>query len=92
MFFSPNLFELQNIPLNPEYSKVTTLITKAKIAIKIPAKIIKYRFEQDEIIKLLDLEWWDLNIDVLRANYKKFHNIKDLLSDEDFLCLNSRDK
>lgn len=35
----------------------------------IPAKIIKYRFSQDEIEKLLKSEWWNWDIEEIRKNY-----------------------
>lgn len=47
----------------------------------IPVKIIKYRFENDEIEKLLELKWWNMDIENLKYNYKKFHNVKELLND-----------
>lgn len=31
----------------------------------IPAKIIKYRFSEEIIKKLLKLQWWDLSLDLL---------------------------
>lgn len=31
------------------------------IAVGIPAKIIKYRFNQEQIQQLLELKWWELN-------------------------------
>lgn len=48
----------------------------------IPAKIMRYRFEINEINKLLEIEWWNADIENLKNNYKKFHNIKELLNDE----------
>lgn len=50
----------------------------------VPAKHIKYRFD-DETIKLInESEWWDWDEDKLRASYKLFHNpeifIKKLLN------------
>lgn len=47
----------------------------------IPAKIICYRFEKNEIERLLQLKWWDKDIKYLKNNFKKFHNIKELLND-----------
>lgn len=49
----------------------------------IPAKLIKYRFEEKDIQKLINLKWWDLDIVYLKNNYKKFHNIKDFLQETD---------
>lgn len=42
----------------------------------VPAKIIKYRFDEDEIKQLLKIKWWDMNIEYLRKNVEKFHDIK----------------
>lgn len=35
-----------------------------------PAKIIKYRFDEDTIKKLQKSEWWNWDIDKIKANYK----------------------
>ena len=32
----------------------------------IPAKIIKYRFDEETIKKLLDLKWWDMDSEILK--------------------------
>lgn len=47
----------------------------------IPAKIIKYRFEQEEIQFLLQFKWWDKEMEWLQENFKKFHNIKNFVND-----------
>jgi len=46
----------------------------------VPAKIIKYRFEDKEIDKLLNLKWWDMDLEYLKNNFTKFHNIEKVLS------------
>lgn len=38
----------------------------------VPAKIIKYRFSQEQIEKLLISKWWDMSEDKLRANIALF--------------------
>lgn len=58
-------------------SVVTKNIPAYAIVAGVPAKIIKYRFNKNEIDRLLDIKWWDLEIDFLKENYKKFHNIDD---------------
>jgi len=48
----------------------------------VPAKIIKYRFSEEEIGDLLKLKWWDKDFAWIKHNYKKLHhiaNVKDLL-------------
>ena len=42
-----------------------------------PAKLIKYRFDEDTIDKLLKIKWWDWSID------KIIHN-RHLLNSDDF--------
>lgn len=41
----------------------------------VPAKIIKYRFDDETISKLLKSEWWNRDIGWLEENYKQFHTI-----------------
>lgn len=45
----------------------------------IPAKIIRYRFKKNDIEALLNLKWWNMDIDYLKKNFKLFHKIDDLL-------------
>lgn len=52
------------------------------IAGGVPAKIIKYRFDNDEIEKLLNIKWWNMDIKFLKDNFKNFHNIKEFLNHE----------
>ena len=37
-----------------------------------PAKIIKYRFPEDIIKRLLNLNWWELDDKTIKANYQLF--------------------
>jgi len=60
-------------------SVVTKDIPPYAIVGGIPAKIIKYRFERNEIDQLLKIKWWDMDLDYLRKNYKKLHDIKKFL-------------
>lgn len=40
-----------------------------------PARLLKYRFEKDQIEFLLKDKWWDKDTEWLKANYKRFHDI-----------------
>lgn len=44
----------------------------------IPAKIIKYRFDESEIEYLLKLKWWNKDEDWLNKYVGLFHDIKEL--------------
>ncbi len=63
-------------------SVVTKDIPPYAIAGGVPAKIIRFRFEINEIEKLLELKWWDMDAEYLKVNFKKFHNIKNFLEFE----------
>ncbi len=58
---------------------VTKNIPPYAIVGGVPAKIIKYRFEQDEINHLLNAKWWDKDIDWLKDNFNLFHDIKEYM-------------
>lgn len=45
----------------------------------VPAKVLRYRFEENEIAFLKQFKWWDKDIDWLHKNYKQFHDIKKLM-------------
>lgn len=38
----------------------------------VPAKIIRYRFEESQIVKLLNLKWWNLPDNILKSNLQLF--------------------
>ncbi len=48
----------------------------------VPAKLIKYRFEENQIERLLILKWWDRDLAWLRKNYRIFHDIKLFAAEE----------
>ena len=38
----------------------------------VPARVIKYRFDEDIIKRLLSIEWWNWPYDVLKVNRHLF--------------------
>ena len=44
----------------------------------IPAKLIRYRFEETVIKELLALQWWGRDISWIKNNYKLFNSVKNL--------------
>ncbi len=72
-------------------SIVTKNIPDYAIAVGIPAKVIKYRFEETIINKLLELKWWNLSENKLKDYIELFQienfNLKDLNKiNEEYLC------
>ena len=61
-------------------SVVTKNIPPYAIVGGVPARIIKYRFEKEEIERLLDMRWWDMDIEYLKENFTKFHDVKGFLN------------
>ncbi|WP_305777731.1 CatB-related O-acetyltransferase [Mucilaginibacter sp. L196] len=57
-------------------SIVTRDVPPYSIVVGAPAKVIKYRFTQDEIDFLMNFRWWEKDHEWVKANYKDFHNIK----------------
>ena len=55
---------------------VTTDIPSYAVAVGIPARVIKYRFEKEEIEFLENFKWWDKSHDWLKNNFKNLHDIK----------------
>jgi len=47
----------------------------------VPAKVIKFRFSELEILKLLELKWWNLSIEQLRKISPKMINTNFLFND-----------
>ena len=60
---------------------VTKDIEPYSIVGGVPAKEIKKRFTTQQIDKLLLLKWWDKDINWIKTNVLKFHNVEDLLKD-----------
>lgn len=44
----------------------------------IPAKILRYRFEEVDIAKLIEFKWWNKDRNWLAKNYKKMHSIQNI--------------
>lgn len=51
---------------------VTKDVPPYAIVAGVPARIIKFRFPEDIIKKLLEIRWWNWDDEKIRANYKLF--------------------
>ena len=49
----------------------------------VPAQIIKYRFDEDKIQRLLKIKWWNWSVDDIKENSKYFSDVDDLLENTD---------
>lgn len=47
----------------------------------VPARVIRYRFSEEEITKLLDFKWWNKDIEWVKLNAYKFGNISDFINE-----------
>lgn len=63
-------------------SVVTKDVLPYSIVGGVPAKIIKYRFKESEITKLLKIKWWNWNIEKIKKNINLFENIKKITLEE----------
>ncbi len=58
---------------------VTKDVPPYAIVVGIPAKILKYRFSEDQIQFLLDFKWWNKSDQWIRESYKDFHNLDSFI-------------
>jgi acetyltransferase-like isoleucine patch superfamily enzyme len=66
-------------------SIVTKDIPDYAVAAGVPAKVIKYRFENNIVEKLLQLKWWELPEELLRKNIEIFQ--KENFNPDDLIYL-----
>lgn len=55
-------------------SVVTKDIPPYAIAVGVPARVIRYRFSQDIIERLLEIKWWDFNDDQIQEHIEFFRD------------------
>jgi len=55
---------------------VTKNVPSYAIVVGVPAKVLRYRFDQAEIEYLNEFKWWDRDFDWLRQNHQLFHDVK----------------
>ena len=60
-------------------SMVTKDIPPYAIAVGVPAKVIRYRFTEEQIAKLLELKWWDKSEEWIKENADKFEHIDNFI-------------
>lgn len=58
---------------------VTKNVPPYAIAVGIPARVVKYRFEKEEIGFLEGFKWWDKKPNWLQENFKDLHDIKQFI-------------
>lgn len=46
----------------------------------VPARVIRYRFNEEQVSRLQTFEWWNRDIDWLNENSEQFRNIESLLA------------
>lgn len=59
-------------------SVVTKDIPSYAIFGGVPAKLLRYRFTQEQIKKLTEIPWWDKDIEWLKQNHKLLHDIANV--------------
>ncbi|MBD3627915.1 CatB-related O-acetyltransferase [Cyclobacterium sp.] len=57
-------------------SVVKGIIPAFAIAVGSPAKVVKYRFNQETIDKILEMKWWDWDLEKIKANRELFTNFR----------------
>lgn len=60
-------------------SIVTKNVEPYSVVGGVPAKIIKYRFDEEERAKLLNLKWWDWDFEKIAENATNFKDLERIL-------------
>lgn len=60
-------------------SVVTKNIPPYAVVAGVPAKIIKYRFDEKTIQKLEEIKWWDWDEDKIKLAIKNFNDVEELI-------------
>jgi phosphonate metabolism protein (transferase hexapeptide repeat family) len=58
---------------------VTKDIPPYAIAVGVPAKVIKYRFDENTIASLLTIEWWNWDRKTLEKNFKDLNDVPSFI-------------
>ncbi len=61
---------------------VTRDLPPYSVSVGVPAKVIRYRFTEDQIRKLKELSWWNRGEDWIRANIGLFEDVSKLTGEE----------
>ena len=61
---------------------VTKDIPPYAIAVGVPAKVVKYRFEKDKIEKLLQIRWWDWELLKLQSIENDFFDLEKFINNQ----------
>lgn len=59
---------------------VTKDVAPYSVVAGVPAKVIKYRFMEEQISFLLKIEWWNWPVNKIEDNYMSFSNINDFIN------------
>ncbi len=57
---------------------VTADVPPYAVAAGVPARVLRFRFEQDEIAFLQEVRWWDWSEALLREHHRAFHDVATL--------------
>lgn len=58
---------------------VTKPVPPYAVVAGVPATVIKYRFDEETIKKLLQMQWWDWPLERILNNHERFNDIKSFV-------------
>lgn len=62
---------------------ITKSVEPYSVVAGVPAKIIKYRFSEEQIRYLMEIKWWDKDFEWIEKNKNNFLNVKNFFDIKD---------
>lgn len=72
-------------------SIVTKNVSPYAIVAGNPAKVIRYRFNEEQIQKLMNFKWWEKSLTWTEQNATRFQNIDEFLNQEEVVNTNTKE-
>lgn len=64
-------------------SVISGMVYPYSVMVGNPAKLVKHRFEIDDVLALMRIKWWDWDIELIKSRISDLQNIKNFIQKYD---------